>query len=171
MANVQTELSFAGAHRGKYREELNRFYANIGFTHALTVSWNRGAGTRFAGSVGVEQARADLKSLHARVDRKLVGKQFHKLADQRTLAVFMLEGVGRNLHCHSLWRLKASQVLPFARLFPDERGGIWNGLVPSGSYKLDIIDDARTVSGYVLKEQHMMSDDRTVLWSDEFVGR
>lgn len=171
MANIRTQISFIGANRHKYREELNRFFANIGFTHALTVSWNRQTGSGTIGSVGLEQARADLKSLHARVDRKLVGKQFHKLSDQRTLAVFMLEGVGHNLHCHSLWRLKAPQVLPFARLFPDERGGIWNGLVPSGSYKLDIIDDARTVSGYVLKEQHMMADDRTVLWSDEFIGR
>lgn len=53
-------------------------------------------------------------------------------------------------------------------MFPGERGGVWNDIVPPGSYTLRIIDDYATAAGYVLKEQHMSSEDRRTVWSTEF---
>ena len=132
------------------------------FTHVLTVTWNRPS--------TIAVAKRNLASLHARVDEHFYGRRFHRRPlDQRTLAVFAFEKIETNLHVHSLWRVpSADKLLPFHRLFPKTRGGVWNDVVPSGTYVLSIINDHHTASGYVLKDQHMNSDDHLMVWSDEF---
>ncbi|MGZ9157621.1 MAG: hypothetical protein ACXW36_02010 [Nitrospira sp.] len=116
------------------------------------------------------RAREDMRALHGRVDERFFGRRFYRVPTcQRTLAFFAFESVLTNLHAHSLWRITdREKLLRFHRFFEGERGGLWNDIVESGSYKLRIVDDHAAATGYVLKEQHMGSDDRLTMWSDEF---
>lgn len=136
----------------------------FGFTHAITLSWNR--------TVAMPRARADLAHLLRRIDRKLVGPYFHKLpGDQRTTAVFAFEGIGHDhYHVHSLWRAPQRKWFQLGKLFGVERGGIWNDIVETGSCAVDAIDRGRNDDffGYILKEQHRGSDDQLLVWSDDF---
>lgn len=142
-------------------------FRDLKFTHALTLAWNQ--------SRPHEKAVEDLKALHWRVDRKLLGRHLTKrLRMDRTLAVFVFEGImpGGHVHVHSLWRLRSSaHILPFARLFPGHRGGIWNKVAEAGSYELAIADDWGTFAGYALKGQHMSSDAREIVWSGSFFSK
>lgn len=129
----------------------------------LTLSWNR--------PLALRRARADLRALHARVDERFYGRRFFRRRPaDRTLAVFVFEKCDTHMHVHSLWRVPdRSKLLPFHRMFTGERGGIWNDVVPSGSYALSIIGDHGTAGGYIMKDQHMTSDDSLMVWSDEFL--
>jgi hypothetical protein len=131
----------------QWKKAMIGHYRDLGFTHALTLSWNR--------SVSLERAKFNLKLAHGIVDERLLGQRYNKKPhDQRTLAVFVFEGLelGGHVHAHSLWRIrKREHLIPFARLFPDQRGGFWNEIVPSGSYDLDLIDDPDAFAGYALK--------------------
>ncbi|HEX2973229.1 MAG TPA: hypothetical protein VHP11_12920 [Tepidisphaeraceae bacterium] len=137
-----------------------QMFARHRFTHSLTLAWNR--------NVSLERARMDLRNLHRRVDEALLGRWFHR-KPHRTLAVFFVEHADRNLHVHSLWKLPREHLIPFARLFPDERGGVWNDRLASGSYKLALINHMGEAVGYAMKDQHEDSDDRLTIWSDEFL--
>ena len=153
----------------KYKNELVGFYAQMKFTHALTLSWNSDSGV--ARFVSAGEARADIGKLLARVDRRLLGTRFHKKPLDRTRAVFFLEHVGRNIHAHGMLKIKKDNLLQFHKLFQNERGGEWNNIVRSGTYKLNIITDEFVTAGYLLKEQHVNSDASTTVWWDEFIPR
>lgn len=136
----------------------------FGFTHAITLSWNR--------TVAMPRARADLAHLMRRIDRKLTNPYFHKLpSEERTLAVFAFEGIGHDhYHVHSLWRAPQRKWFQLGKMFGVERGGIWNDIVETGSCAVNAIDRGRNDDffGYILKEQHRGSDDQLLVWSDEF---
>lgn len=166
MSNIRDEPSFVGRSRVAFKDAQARFCAALRFTHVLTLSWNR--------DVRLEAAQGDLRRLHRRVDEELLGRHFYKLpADARSLAMFAFEGDRKSVHVHAMWRvpptpLGTNRLLRFHGMFPDERGGIWNQIVPTGSYKLRVINDYATAANYVLKEQHMNSDDQTIIWSTDF---
>jgi hypothetical protein len=169
MGNIADDLSFAGRNRERFKDGLTGFYAKMPFTHALTLCWNADVRPQPTSSkMSVERARQDIGALLARVDRKLLGTRFHKKRDRRTTGVFFFEHADRNLHAHGLIRVQPNRLLDFHRLFPNERGGLWNDLVPAGSYRLEIIDDVRTTVGYVLKEQHLATDERMTVWAEDF---
>jgi hypothetical protein len=149
----------------RWKRSMVEHYRDLGFTHALTLAWNR--------NLALPVARKHLKLVHGIVDEELFGCRYHKKPrDQRTLAAFIFEGlgVGGHLHAHSLWRIKDRRhLIRFARLFPGNRGGFWNGIVPSGSYELTLVDDPTVFVGYALKDQHPWSDDQEVIWSLDFL--
>lgn len=176
--NIANDLSFVGSNRERFKDELIRFYAKQGFTRVLNLFWNADAGDPRAAhtkqkikgrNVSIERARQDIGALLARIDGKLLHRNFHEEPkEKRTKAVFFIEHVGSNLHAHGLIRVQRDQLLKLHRLFPSERGGPWNRLVPSGSYRLEMIDDVVTTVGYLVKEQHLGADDRMIVWADEF---
>jgi hypothetical protein len=155
------ELSFTGANRVRFRNAQIEFIARQGFTHMISLGWNR--------DVSRDRMRTDLRKLHGMVDDMRLGRWFFKLEPSvRTRAVFFLEKLDTNPHAHSFWRIPMRDMLRFNRLFPAERGGAWSKVVPSGTYALRLNDDPMEAARYVLKEQHMDSDDRTVIWADDF---
>lgn len=134
-------------------------------THAVTLVWNRRA--------TLERLRDDLRRFHRRVDKKLWGSRCERYpTDKRSRAVFVVEDIGHHPHVHSLWRCPPGKLIEFNKLFPATRGGLWNELIPSGEYKMDLVTyGARNDEfvGYLLKKQHMNSDPREIIWSDEFL--
>lgn len=135
------------------------------FTHAITLVWNR--------SVGSDRARADLRDLMHRVDRRLLGSKFHKVPSRyRTTAVFFFEGYGHhNVHVHSLWKAPQQKWFSLGKMFPRKRGGIWNAVVGSGSYDVEAcswLGGNAAITGYAIKQQHRFSDPALMVWADEF---
>lgn len=135
------------------------------FTHAITLVWNRG--------VGLDRARADLKNLMHRVDRRLLNSNFHKVPTQhRTTAMFAFEGhTHHHVHVHSLWKPPQNRWFSLGKMFPRSRGGVWNEVVKSGSYDVEAcnwIGGNPEITGYVLKQQHRFSDPHLMVWADEF---
>lgn len=162
MGNLKNDISYGGHNSAIYKIALRDMLVGMRFTHALTLRWNR--------VVSVASRFEHLKSLHARVDRRLIGKQFHAASKtERSLAIFPFEGSDVSVHCHSLWRIAPTNMLAFARLFPGKRGGVWNGIVPGGDYMLDILSDPVEAVGYVCKAQHLASECDSLIWSDEFL--
>jgi hypothetical protein len=167
MSNLEDNLSFVGRNRRAFKEAHARLCEAVGYTHVLTLAWNRD--TRPAA------ARSDLRELHRRVDETLLGRRFYKVpSEDRSLAMFAFEKIDFNLHVHALWRVPegrpgANRLMRFHKMFPDERGGVWNQIVTSGTYKLRIIKDHAEAAGYVMKEQHMDADDQTIVWSSDFM--
>jgi hypothetical protein len=162
--NISDQASFASLYQKRHKQAWIEHFHNLGFNVALTLSWN--------GSRPLDIAKSHLRTVNRNVDHTLLGCRFNlKPKAERAFAVFVFEGLGPcgHLHAHSLWRLrKPKHLLKFARLFPGERGGSWNRIVRSGSYKLDLVDDPVVFAGYALKAQHIWSDDREMIWSDEF---
>lgn len=140
----------------------------MNFTHMLSLAWNR--------NTAVEPAKRDLRALQARIESDLYGRHFYRLPmEVRTRAVFVLENVTSNLHAHALWRLppgppEGDHLNRFHAMFPANQGGTWNSIVPSGTYELTVLENISAASNYILKQQHMNSDDRTMFWSDDFRG-
>jgi hypothetical protein len=136
----------------------------FGFTHAITLSWNR--------TVAMPRARADLRNLLGRCDRALVGPKFNKTpSEHRTQAVFVFEGTKHDhFHVHSLWRAPDRKWFELGKLFGVERGGVWSDVVPSGSCALASVGQGRNdeTIGYILKEQHRFSNDDFMVWASEF---
>lgn len=130
-----------------------------GYTAALTLAWNR--------DLSVQSATNDLKALHALIDRAFLGCRFHKKpTGDRTKAVFVFESIGSHIHVHSQWAVTPARMSTFFGWFPGNRAGLWNRLVPSGSYKLDLISNRTAFANYMLKGQHMGSDPHEIVWSD-----
>lgn len=148
----------------RWKTDMIDWLHDFGFTHAITLSWNR--------TVAMPRARADLAQLLRRCDRALLGPYFHKMPSaERTQAVFAFEGVKHDhYHVHSLWRAPHHKWFEMGKLFGVERGGIWNDIVESGSCAVDAIQNGRNDEffGYILKEQHRFSDDNLLIWADEF---
>jgi hypothetical protein len=169
MGNISKNLGFVGANRKRFNDELVGFYSKMAFTHALTLAWNADVRPRpTAPRLSIERARRDIGALLAHVDRRLLGTRFHKKPDQRTSGVFFFEHVDRNLHAHALIRVQPSRLLDFHHLFPNDRGGTWNDIVPSGSYSLQIITDDWGAAGYAVKDQFLGADERMTLWAEDF---
>jgi hypothetical protein len=169
MSNISTDLSFVGANRKRFNDELVGFYSRMSFTHALTLCWNADVHPRLtAPRLSIERARRDIGMLLARIDRRLLGTRFHKKPDLRTNGVFFFEHVDRNLHAHALIRVQPGWLLDFHRLFPKDRGGAWNDIVPSGSYSLQIITDDWGAAGYAVKGQFLGADERMTVWAEDF---
>jgi len=151
-------------HQRRWKADLVDWLHDFGFTHAVTLSWNR--------TVTMGRARADIGHLLRRCDRALIGPKFNKMpSGERTQAVFAFEGTGHDhYHVHSLWRAPQRKWFELGKLFGVERGGIWNDIVETGSSAVDPIHHGRNdeIFGYVLKEQHRFSDDRLLVWADEF---
>jgi hypothetical protein len=161
--NIVDGPGFSGARCDVWKVSVVQHLLDLRFTHALTLAWNR--------KLTLDSAKADLARLHRRVDHELLGGRYHrKPVEVRTLAVFVFEQIKTHIHVHSLWRIQSRQhLIPFARLFPKERGGVWNNIVPSGSYKLAINDDPVNSILYALKDQHPNSDAGEIVWSRDFL--
>ncbi|MDR3472574.1 MAG: hypothetical protein P4M09_12925 [Devosia sp.] len=172
MSNISNETTFVGRERARFKDELVNFYSQQSYSHVLTLAWNRDAGPipTLRRNISLPQARSDIGKLLGRIDRRLYGTDFHKSPD-RTRAVFFMEKVKDNLHAHGLIHVPSDRLLSLHRLLPGERGGVWNDVVAAGSYKLEMLHDPHTTIAYIVKEQHLDADDRTIIWSDEFIAK
>jgi hypothetical protein len=161
--DLQTTLAFGP----KWKRAFFDLFARQRYTHAITLVWN--------GKVSRAKMRDDLKRFHLWVDKELLGSRCHLYpAEKRSHAVFVIEsGVnGDHSHCHSYWRFPPGKLIPFNKLFPGERGGLWSKLIRRGTYKVAMVSPHcrnDEFSGYLLKKQHPGSEGDDIIWSDDFL--
>lgn len=155
---MHTSLSY------QWKQGLISTVVAQGYSHALTIAWNR--------DIGIDRAWRNIKLLHAKTDKKLLGRNYWKFdPSERTRAIFVFEGIGYNLHVHSFWKIEPKHLIKFNRLFSGEHGGLWNTIVSSGSYKLDMMmpGERGRFASYMLKTQHADADAAQIFWSEDFL--
>lgn len=127
-------------------------------THGLTVSYNAPA--------TLARVRFDLRRLHARIDRYLLGRRFNaRPASERTWFAACTENLTSNAHVHLVLRAPEGQeddLEALFRIYPDP----WKQLAPHASHKLRRLDDAEVCVRYALKELAARGE---MIMSDEFL--
>lgn len=106
---------------------------------AITLAFNRN--TTPAG------AAADLKHLHARLDRMILGPGWAKRADERTTYVALIEHDDGNLHIHLALSCEPQFVERIAAAVPV----IWKKMIPTSSVVVKPITDAPGWGNYIAK--------------------
>ncbi|SDR49874.1 hypothetical protein SAMN05519103_04010 [Rhizobiales bacterium GAS113] len=123
-------------------------------------------------SVGPRRARDLVREWNARMDRRIVGKQWLRRPDERMFALHVLEKPGSNPHWHSLirleppepdrWPVQARKLQEYAELE-------WRKLIKSGT--VDVQQITRTpefVARYIAKELAGEIQFREFILPDEF---
>lgn len=159
--NIKDDISFDARLRASYRTKHAEWLDGLGFNVGLTLNFNDRR-------VGLYAARERVRDCFARVDRRMLGRNFNKKsAEERVEGVFFFEHVESNLHCHGLVRVAPEMLARFDRLFPaDSDRGVWADVCPSGTYALRDIAP-RAAAFYVTKEQNAWSDTDRTLWLSE----
>lgn len=145
--------------------ELRRQWADFCFaqnpTHALTLAYN--------GPASHTKIRADLCHLHARLDRKLLGRRFNVLPGEgRTWFAAFGEHLTTNAHAHLVVRVPPDRCAEFERLFPTGTGrcDLWTRLAPAGTYAAEPLSDPAGWARYSIKD---LTEDSVWMLSGEFL--
>ena len=117
----------------KYRASIIDLVEQLNPALAITLAFNRD--TTPAG------AAEDLKHLHARLDRLVLGRLWAKRVDDRSTYVAVIEHVDTNLHIHLALRCAPEHVDQIASAV----AGIWKEMVPTGSV---VLKDASDIPGW-----------------------
>lgn len=115
----------------------------IGASVAVTLVYNDHRPT-------LERMQRDLRALHGRVDRALLGRNYNRLpASSRTTGWAVCEGIGTHPHLHVGWKLPAGGD---AALLAAIINRVWRTrkFAPAGSVKISACDEGW--AGYAVKE-------------------
>lgn len=123
----------------RYRASIIDFVEQLNPALAITLAFNRD--TTPAG------AAEDLKHLHARLDRMILGPGWAKRAAERTTYVALIEHVDDNLHIHLALSCKPQFVERIAAAVPV----IWKKMIPTSSVVVEPITDASGWGNYIAK--------------------
>ncbi len=130
------------------RHAMREFLADTHFTHFITLALNDPMA-----SVG--RARRLLRDWDARMNRKLLGKRWHRKPDERMNWIAFLETPWDNPHWHLLVQLLDGQEAAYEETRGEEffwcAERIWTELKPAGTLVAKDIDDP-WVKNYVTKQ-------------------
>lgn len=133
-------------HIKTHKDNLRQAYIKLAGTnyrdYFLTLVVNR--------SISVEAMQSLLGRFFGRVDRALLGRDFHTMPmSQRTDGVIFLEHTASNIHAHCV--LKFPKGKTPSRL-ASECTKIWSTLCPSGNAELEIQHNGFGAVDYATKE-------------------
>lgn len=123
----------------KFRASIIDLVQQLEPTLAITLAFNRD--TTPAG------AAKDLKHLHARLDRLVLGRLWSKRVNDRSIYVAVIEHVDTNLHIHLALSCAPESVERIAATVE----GIWKEIIPTGSVKVRDAYDASGWGRYISK--------------------
>lgn len=129
--------------RRAYRRGVRRLILDLKLRYMVTLAFN--------GPTYLNSAREAVRSLHARLDHFLIGRQWATRPSQRTLFVCFIEHSLSNFHCHLAVRFRCGSR-PADIDLENAIQRIWHDLVPSGSAQLDHFDSREALSVYITKE-------------------
>jgi hypothetical protein len=127
-----------------YRASMREWLEQQPFDFFVTLTTNR--------EMSTETAEKHLRILDAAWNRKLFGKKFFRLPEDRRLFYVALPEHKSNLHYHLLVRVPVAVRNSFRAIIP----ALWKRQVPSGTVDVREIDNLRTAAGYAVKS----------LWND-----
>jgi hypothetical protein len=127
------------------------------FSRFVTLAFNDPASHRAgafqdAGSEG--HHRRALRKWDARVNHKLLGKNWAAMHADRTFSFYSPEKFETNPHWHGFIKFFSDDEIEVARqasLFDEYAGQIWKKIVPSGSFDAKVIRDQGPIADYILK--------------------
>ena len=126
----------------KLREAYMDWAEAHDFKYFTTLNFN------FHGDNSLYTVNRSLKRLHARLDRKALGKFWSKKPlDQRLSSMSFLENKNNNMHFHMLWCAPIHEE-KLLRELPS----IWDELVPAGQAFTRDIYDTSGVNWYSTKQ-------------------
>lgn len=106
---------------------------------AITLAFNR--------VTSPAAAVRDLRHLHARLDRMVLGRSWAKRSDDRSTYVAVIEHVDTNLHIH----LALSCAPQFVERMAGAVAIIWEEMVPGGTVVVEPVTDAPGWGRYISK--------------------
>lgn len=136
------------------------------FTHFITL-------TTHEHSLSIDGMRHRLREWDARVNRALIGRNWHKRRDQRIWFHAFLESPGVNPHWHILLRLDDTPVagcIPDTQMLKDYARRAWARLSPAGTVDVQEITGKTDLklTNYVAKELRHMAQYSSFVLPDEF---
>ena len=146
--------------RWRYRQEWERWLAELDFDRFVTLNFNRD--TTPAG------ARRMLGLFLARLDRRFLGHRWCRKGPERTFGVAVLENQETNLHIHVAMRLPASAA---ALSFGEQQlylESTWSRLVAGGQCDVRAVHDRAGVAGSMAKQLTHHGYVETFILSTEF---
>lgn len=122
-----------------YRASITDHVERLNPALAITLAFNR--------DTTLDGAARELRHLHARLDRMVLGRSWAKRRDDRSTYVAVVEHVDTNLHIH----LALSCAPEFVERIAAAVEGIWKEMIPSGSVKVEDTYDATGWGRYISK--------------------
>lgn len=122
-----------------YRAAIIDLVEQLNPALAITLAFNRDTTSAGAGE--------DLKHLHARLDRMVLGRRWAKRVDDRSTYVAVIEHVDTNLHIHLALSCAPEHVDQIAAAVES----IWKEMIPTGSVKVRDAYDAPGWGRYISK--------------------
>ena len=123
----------------EYRSSISELVEQLNPALAITLAFNR--------DTTPACAARDLRHLHARLDRMILGPGWAKREDDRTKYVAVIEHVERNLHIH----LALSCAPEFVEQIASAVVGIWKEMIPTSSVVVEPVTDAPGWGRYISK--------------------
>ena len=122
-----------------YRAAITNLVGQLNPALAITLAFNR--------DTTPDGAARELRHLHARLDRMVLGRSWAKRHDDRSTYVAVIEHVDTNLHIH----LALCCAPEFVERIAAAVEGIWKEMIPAGSVKVKDVYDAPGWGGYISK--------------------
>lgn len=122
-----------------YRASITDHIERLNPALAITLAFNR--------DTTLDGAARELRHLHARLDRMVLGRSWAKRRDDRSTYVAVVEHVDTNLHIH----LALSCAPGFIEQIAAGVASVWSEMVPTGSVVVKPITDAPGWGRYISK--------------------
>jgi hypothetical protein len=122
----------------------------------------------FNAPITLKNAKRAIGQCFAKVDRKLLGRQFTRDRAQRITGVFAFEHAQSNIHAHGLLRVQPDRIAEFEPMFPQTQRGLWTEVWPSGSQWTTFAHDPGPFAHYFTKELRASSAPETMFFLEDF---
>jgi hypothetical protein len=160
--------------RPKDRNEMVAWLNTWQFSRFVTLTFNDPTSPRageFSPAGSEVRFRRALKKWDARVNHKLLGRNWAAMHADRMFCFFSPEKFETNPHWHGLIRFFSDDQVEVARqagLFDEFAGRVWKEVVPSGSFEAKIIREQKPVAEYISKTLHYALYYDNFILPDEF---
>lgn len=127
-----------------YRAAVRDLLASFPATLFLTANFND--------TTDLVSGRSALRGLHARIDRRLLGRGWaRRPSEDRSLAIWLPEHIDTNTHWHGLMTVPAADP---SKLI-DELPEMWTRIIPSGQLHVQSAFNAGGAAAYMTKDEHL----------------
>jgi hypothetical protein len=156
----------------KAPELLREWLSNWPFSRFVTLTLNEpGTGVSRSISSTAAHMRERLYQFDARMNRRLLGKDWQRRPDNRIFYFFAPEKLAQNPHWHGVvyfYGAVGDELKRQEAIFDRRAPSIWKDLAPKGSVDVKAIDDLPGGIGYIAKMQWLRVNYDHCIFPDEF---
>lgn len=156
----------------KTPDQLGVWLSRWPFSRFVTLTLNEpGMGLSYNITKTASHMRDRLYHFDARMNRKLLGKDWQRRPDNRMLHFFAPEKLANNPHWHGVvcfYGAEGDELIRQETIFDRFASSIWSDLVPKGSADVKVINDLPEVINYIAKSQRLRENYDHCIFPDEF---